>query len=47
MCTYIMIDIAVYKMESCVHSYHIYKGLWDASIREDIMCEREPFNDTD
>ena len=24
--------------------YHVYKDLWDTLIGEDILCEREPFN---
>ena len=39
--------MAAYEMESCVRGYHVYKDLWDPSIREDILCEREPFNDAD
>ena len=37
--------MAAYKMESCVRGYHIYKDLWDASIGDDTLREREPFND--
>ena len=29
--------MAAYEMESCVRVYHIYKGLWDALIRENIL----------
>ena len=39
--------MAAYEMESCVRGYHVYKDLWDASIGEDILCEREPFNNAD
>ena len=39
--------MAAYKMESCIRGYHVYKELWDALIGEDILCEREPFNDKD
>ena len=39
--------MAAYEMESCVRGYHVYKDLWDVSIGEDILCEREPFNNAD
>ena len=38
---------AVYKMESYVQGYHIYKDIWTAMIGEDLLCEREPFNVVD
>ena len=37
--------MAVYEMESCVRGYHVYKDRWAAMIGEDLLCEREPFND--
>ena len=46
-CTCIVIEMAACEMESCVRGYHVYKDLWDASIGEDILCEREPFNNAD
>ena len=39
--------MAAHEMESCICGYHVYKNLWDASIGEDILCEREPLNDAD
>ena len=42
-----MMDMAAYEMESCIRDCHVYKDIWDASIGEDILCEREPFNDVD
>ena len=46
-CMCIVIEMVAYEMESWVCAYHVYEDLWDVSIREDILCEREPFNDED
>ena len=37
----------VCERNSCVHSYHIYKNLWDAVIGEELQCERELDNESD
>ena len=28
-------------IELCVHGYHVYKGIWEAAIREDLQCVNE------
>ena len=28
----------------CVRGYHVYKNIWDASIGEELACQREPSN---
>ena len=33
-----------YEMASCVHGYHVYKEIWEAVIRERLVCERQPEN---
>ena len=40
-------SMAVYKMESCMQGYHVYEDIWATMIKEDLLCEREPFNDVD
>ena len=35
-------NMEVCERSSCVHSYHIYKDIWDAIIGEELRCEREP-----
>ena len=30
-----------------LHSYHVYQEIWEAAIREELVCEREPRNPTD
>ena len=32
---------------SCVRGYHEYKGIWDASVREILHCNREVDNPND
>ena len=39
--------MTAYQMESCIRGYQAYKHLWDTSIGEDILCERESCNDAD
>ena len=31
----------------CVCGYHVYKNIWDASIGEELACQREPSNGVD
>ena len=31
----------------CIHSYHIYKDIWEAADGEELLYEREPRNDHD
>ena len=36
-----------FQMESCVRGYHIYKELWEATIGENLECQRERDNPSD
>ena len=29
---------------SCIRGYHVYKEIWDATIGEELACERDPHN---
>ena len=42
-----VIEMAAYEVEFCIHGYHVYKDWWGALIGEGVLCEREPFNDED
>ena len=47
MYTCIVIEMAAYEEESCIHGYHAcLKGLMGC-IDWSIVCENEPFNDED
>ena len=35
------------ERECCVRGYHVYKNIWDASIGEELSCQREPSNGVD
>ena len=43
-CWVIFDNMELYERNSCVHSYHIYKDIWDAVIGEKLLREREPDN---
>ena len=32
------------EMACCVRSYHVYKDIWAAAIREVLVCSTEPTN---
>ena len=34
-------------MPCCVRGYHVYKDIWAAVIREELVCDREPNNARD
>ena len=37
-----------FMLESVIHGYHKYKGLWDAAVNGvGLLCEREPENSHD
>ena len=36
-----------WEVDSCVHGYHIYEGIWAAALGEQIGCIREPLNTMD
>lgn len=31
----------------CVRGYHVYHSIWDATVGEELLCEREPTNERD
>ena len=34
----------VEEMACCVRGYHVYKDIWEAAIREVLVCGTEPTN---
>ena len=36
-----------FSIDSCVRGYHIYSGIWEASVGEQLPCELEDGNGTD
>ena len=36
-----------WEVDSCVHGYHVYEGIWAAALGEQIGCVREPLNAMD
>ncbi len=36
-----------FAFESCVRGYHVYKDIWEASVGEELPCQRENGNHTD
>ena len=34
-------DTTLFSVSSMAQGYHIYKDLWDASISEELYCQRE------
>ena len=34
-------------IELCVHGYHVFKGIWEATIGESLLCERRTRNTKD
>ena len=42
----------IFEMDSserscCVHGYHVYERIWNATIGEELLCEREMDNKRD
>lgn len=29
-------------IELCVHGYHIYYGIWEVAVREELPCDESP-----
>ena len=44
-----MIEIMVVTLgrSSCIHGYHVYCNIWDVTIGEVLLCDREPSNEWD
>ena len=38
---------ATFTVESCIRGYHVYKDIWDATVREELGCARESDNPED
>ncbi len=36
-----------FVFESCVRGYHVYKDIWEASVGEELPCQRENGNHAD
>ena len=36
-----------WEVDSCVHGYHVYEGIWAAALGEQIGCIREHLNAMD
>ena len=41
------VNMDAIEKECCVRGYHVYKNIWDASIGEELACQREPSNGVD
>ena len=35
-----------FSIDSCVRGHHLYSGIWEASVGEQLPCEREDGNGT-
>ena len=35
-----------FEYESCIRGYHIYKEIWNSTVGEHLICERETLNPT-
>ena len=44
-----MIEIMAGTLERsrCVCGYHVYSSIWDATVGEELLCERELSNERD
>ncbi len=36
-----------FTFKSCVRGYHVYKDIWEASVGEELPCQRENGNHAD
>ena len=36
-----------FQLPCCIRGYHFYKDLWNASLRDQLHCQRERSNDKD
>ena len=39
-----MEDRDTLAISSCVRGYHVYKNIWNPSVRDKLECRREPTN---
>ena len=36
-----------FNIEAMVRGYHVYRGIWNAALGEQLPCQREPMNSKD
>ena len=36
-----------FSIEAMVRGYHVYRGIWNAALGEQLPCQREPMNSKD
>jgi len=36
-----------YEVDSCVHGHHVFRGIWNPTIGEQLVCKREVSNTQD
>ena len=34
----------MYKVDSCVRGHHVFRGIWNSTIGEQLVCKREASN---
>ena len=39
--------VSEFSIEAMVREYHIYEDIWDATVGEELLCQREPDNHQD
>ena len=39
-----MVMASEFSVEAMVRGYHIYEGIWDAAVGDELPCQREPDN---
>ena len=40
-------DVREFECESCIRGYHVYKEIWNPTVGEHLICERESLNPSD
>ena len=39
--------MATFEKDCCVRGYRVYQRVWDAAIGENLICRREPTNESE
>ena len=39
--------MSTFSIEAMVRGYHVYRGIWNAALGEQLPCQREPMNSKD
>ena len=39
--------MATFEKDYCVRGYHVYQLVWDGAFGENLICRREPTNESD